>query len=233
MEKRIRLVFGYERGGEPESIRDVVVSRRMTGADVFRIGDELEGQSQTQFQLMALQASITKFGDLVMPVPLNVLLSLKRADRRLISGAYDEMVKEMGGKAKSEKLAERRYKLGRGFSHGGEFYDVVEFGNHLTGYDELEADEMIGHRQVCFLIGKEIARLSQSNGPAQLSGPVAVEMFEELFAEELFDLERFESDWLNSFRPAEGVQIQTGDGDGNHVSDDAPQGDGRGQGSQA
>jgi hypothetical protein len=222
-EKIIRLHFGYERG--TETLRDVVISRRVTGSDLFRIADEGDGQSQTQFQLMVLQSAITKFGDLKMPVPMNVLLSLKRPDRKRIADAYDALVAETTDRAsKSEKLGEGRYKLARGFDVEGTVYDVVEFGNHLTGYDELEADEMGGYRKVCFLIGKELTRISQSSGPAVLSGPFAVEMFEPLLAEEVFALQRFETDWYNSFRDdGDDGAGEVADAGGGGVSDDAPQ----------
>jgi hypothetical protein len=227
MEKRLTLAFGYE-GRPGEHVRDVVVGRRVTGGDLIRIGDEADGQGQTQFQLAVLQAAITKFGDLKLPVPMNVLLSLKRPDRRQIGRAYDEFCKEQGETGKAEKLAAGRYRLAHGFTVGEVVYDVVEFGNHLTGYDEIDADEMSGYRQACFLMGREITRLSQSSGPASMAGPLEVEAFESLYAEDVFALQRFENDWYDSFRPQEGEPVQAGAGDRSDVSDDVSQAAGGG-----
>ena len=226
MEQKVTLNFGYEgRPGGP--IRDLVVGRRVTGADLLRINDEGDGQAGIQFQLAVLASAITEFGDFKMPVPPNVMLSLKRPDRRLIAKGYDALVRESSGGRKAQKLAPGRYRLERGFEFGETLYDVVEFGNHLSGFDELEADEMSGFREVFFLLGKEITRLSQSEGAATKSGPLAVEDFETLYAEDAFALQRYEADWYDSFRPAETDAAPAGTAIGGGASDDAPSPAGR------
>jgi hypothetical protein len=204
MEKHVKLIFGPDTQDGKRHL-DVTIGRRLTGADLFRINEE-QGQGSTQFQLMVLQSVVTKFGELRMPVPMNVLLSLRRVDSRLLGKAYNDFLKESAGGGKAEKLGAGRYRLAGGFSKGDIIFDVVEFGNHLTGYDEVEADSMEGSRQTCYLMGREIARLSQSSGPATLAGPLGIEMFEPLDAEDIFALQKFEVDWFDSFRPEEEKQ---------------------------
>lgn len=205
--KNVKLAFGYE-GGDGKIHRNVRIERRATGADLFRIADDGDGEKPTQFNLQLLQGAITKFGSLIMPVPLSVLLSLKSPDRRRLIAANNEFLKETSAGRKTEKLSVSKVKLAFGFEKNGQTFDVVEFGRLLTGYDELEADDLPGWRQACFLLGKQIVRLSQSTGEGICEGEVTPEMFASLDAGDIFLLSGANAEWLDSFRPDEGGEVQ-------------------------
>ena len=218
--KTVSLVFGYTDADKAEH-KEVTIGRRVTGGDLMKIGDAPESAKQTQFALMLLQAAITKFGGLRMPVTLTVLLSLNRVDRDDLNDAYSEFVRETGEGHTSEKLSASRVKLAFGLKVGETVYDVVEFGKLLTGYDELAGDEMEGWRRACFLLGKQIVKLEQSEGSATLDGPVDAGVFEGADASDIFLLEAFAEEWRGSFRKGRG-KVQADGGAGGGLSDASP-----------
>lgn len=203
MEQQLELRKGYT-GADKRTHRDVVVGRLVTGEDLMKISDQPESAKQTQFDLMILQTAITSFGELKMPVPLTVLLSLNSADRRDLAAAYARLIKAASKGRTAEKLSKKsqegRYKLAFGFRKDDTVYDVVEFGKLLSGYEELEADEFSGVRRTCYVIGQQIVKLSQFDGPATLDGPVPLEMFGTLVDQDLFALQEYSDDWVDSFR---------------------------------
>ncbi len=79
--RTFNLKFGYQDKENVEIVhREVVISRRPTGADFLKSMDESEG-ANPQFMLTMMQAASSKFGDLQMPVPMTVLLSLNWLDQ--------------------------------------------------------------------------------------------------------------------------------------------------------
>lgn len=220
--KTIQLTFGYTspQGGDPH--KTVVFGRRVTGADLMGIGDRPESQKQLQFELMLIQTAITTFGTLSCPVPLTTLLTLNRVDRDDLSRAYAEYLKESAGGRASKKLSDSSLQLPFGLVAGGQTYDVVEFGHLLTGFEELEADDLDSWRQACFLLGRQITKLSQSGGAAVLKGPVAPEAFEGADGSDVFAMQAFIPDWLDSFRRQARREVQADGGAGDRVSDAAP-----------
>lgn len=203
------LTFGYTSPGGSERHADFEIGRRPTGGDLMRIGDEPESARNTQFNLMLLQAAVTKFGAMPLPVPLTTLLALNSVDREDLNRAYTKFLKESAGGRRAARLTESRLRLAHGFEVDGQTYDVVEFSNLLTGYDELEADEMTGWRQVCFLLGRQVGALSQSEGAAVLPGPLAPEAFERLDAEDVYEMSSFAAQWRDSFRAKKRAEVQS------------------------
>lgn len=222
--QRVQLVHGYKVSGDEAAQREVEFGRRLTAGDLMRIGDDPESAVTVQFNLMLLQVAITKFGTLPVPVPLSVLLSLDQVDREDLSRAHNRFIKATRGAARAERLTDSRLRLGSGFEIGAQTYDVVEFGRLLTGYDELEGDGLSSWRQQCFLLGKQIVRLSQSEGAATLDGPIEVEDFEKLPDEDLYELIGFSDKWRASFRRGKRTQVQPDGRAGGGVSADAPAG---------
>lgn len=218
--KTVTLVFGYT-DAEGASHKDVAIGKRLTGADLMRIGDLPEADSRTQNPLLLLQASVTKFGTLRTPVPMTVLLSLNSVDREDLSTAYNDFMRETGEGRQSEKLSESRVRLAFGLKVGETVYDVVEFGKLLTGYDELAGDEMGSGERACFLLGKQISCLERSEGGAALDGPVGPEAFRDADAEDIFLLQTCAEDWRNSFRKKRGA-VPAGGGPGGGVPDATP-----------
>lgn len=217
----VELAFGYKSHDGNEH-KTVIIGRRPTGADLMRIGDAPEGEKPSQYQLLTIQAAITKFGDLKMPVPLTVLLNLLRPDRDLLAEAYMAFTKATGTGHISERLSTDKFRLAHGFKIGEVVYDCVTFGHLLTGFDEIKADDLTKGRRVCYLLGMQITLLSQSEGVATLSGPLDVELFESLDAEDILDLQEVAGEWNDSFR-AKGRIVQGEGGAGSGLPDAPPQ----------
>ncbi|MBX6772795.1 MAG: hypothetical protein IRY83_13775 [Chloroflexi bacterium] len=197
-EERVTLPFGYR--NDDGLHREVVIGRRLTGGDLMRIGDDPDSLRRTQFNLLLLQAVITQFGSLRMPVPLSVLLALNQIDRETLNEAYNRFVRATAEGRSSEQLDTDTIRLAWGFERDGVRYDIVRFGRLLTGYDELEVDELIGWRRACALLGRQIVEVRAQSG-ARFEGPVPVELFETLDAADVYALEAAASSWLDSFRP--------------------------------
>lgn len=231
-DEKVRLIFGYK-GSEETPQRDVEIGRRITGADLMRIGDDPESSVSAQFNLMLLSAAVTKFGTLPVPVPLTVLLSLNSVDREDLHRAHAKFIREARGGKRAERLADARLRLADGFRIGGETFDVVEFGRLLTGYDEIEAEGLSHWRQACFLLGKQITSLSQSAGAATHPGSLAVEAFESLHDEDLYELMNFSADWRDSFRRNKRAELQPDGGGGGDVPADPLSRDDRARGADA
>lgn len=215
----VTLIFGYKDGNTTH--KEVVFSHRLTGADLLRISDDEMSEKTTQFNLMMQQAAITKFGSLSMPVPMTVLLSLKSPDRQELNRAHNKFLTATSKGHKSEVISASKIRLGFGFKIDGVTFDVVEFGNLLSGYDELEADEMERWRRACYLQGKQISKLSQSTGPAIRLGAVELEHFDTLDGSDIFVLEAAASKWQDSFRVGRG-KVQRDDSTGGSVPDAPP-----------
>jgi len=195
----IELTAGYT-DGDNATHSSVTFGKRLKGKDLFDMSDSPESNSKTQAALMMLAGSITKFGSLTLPVPLSVLMSLSRADRRKLSKGYESFLNTSSNAHKSKSLSDDAIKLGFGLTLGQIVYDQVRFGRMLNGYDELQSDDLDGWEQTCFLIGKEIVELSQSDGKHKIAGPISLEVFETADSRDIFALKEQEDKWLDSFR---------------------------------
>ncbi|HEX8177854.1 MAG TPA: hypothetical protein VF543_22385 [Pyrinomonadaceae bacterium] len=204
-EQKLRLRFGYK-GPDGITHQDVVFGKRMKGADLFMMSEDDDFSQQTKRQLLMYAAAIIEFGTLRMPVPMTVLLSLNRADRFELARGYGRFLEESAEGRKIEdvleagRVSQTKIKLAFGIERAGVNYNVVEFGNLIDGYTELEADDYSGWRHDCFIMGKEIVGLSQCDGQATAPGPIPLEVFEAMDAADIFALQAKETAWLNSFR---------------------------------
>lgn len=183
--------------------RRVVFGRRPTGADLMAISEDAQSQLDTNYELMLTAACITEFGNLPTPVPLGVLLALKRHDRRaLLKGRNTYLAKTVGERA-AEVLSDEQVKLAYGLKAGSQVYELVTFGNELTGLQEVEVEAKgyEGWRRVAALMALEIKQLSQpGEGGATLSGPYDLAMFEQADWLDLIALGEARDRWINSFR---------------------------------
>ncbi|MGA9768282.1 MAG: hypothetical protein WBV94_04525 [Blastocatellia bacterium] len=162
--------------------RQVTFGARVNGEKLFAIDEDPQANSKTQYQLLLLRASITEFGTLTMPVTLAVLLALDSIDIDDLNEAFITFSNNHIGARKVEFLPENKVKLPLGYERNGLTYDVVEFGTRLTGMDDVEADHLnlTGARRLCFLAGKQVVRLSQSDGASILEGPLPLQICERL-----------------------------------------------------
>jgi hypothetical protein len=206
VEHTIALFTGYT-DKEGKTHKSATFGRRLTGNDLFNMNEDDDFGQRTKSQLMIMAAAITQFGGLPIPAPLTVLLSLNRADRLHLTRGYNRFLElSATGRKVDETHDPATVKLAFGFERVGTLYDVAKFGNLVDGYTEVEADKFQGWRRTCFLLGKEIAELSQSDGQETVKGPIPLEMFGMLDASDIFALTATEVLWLDSMQTSEGVE---------------------------
>jgi hypothetical protein len=201
----VNLPKGYApaEGEDRTPLRRVVFGRRPTGADLARIGDDEQSQLDTNAALLLVAASVTEFGNLPLPLPLGVLLKLDGRDRAALSEGHARYLTATLGDRKTQQLSDTKVKLAFGLKVGDEVYDVAEFGNHLTGFQEagLEARGLKGWRRLLGLIALELTGLSKSGvAGASHEGPFDDAMFD---AADWFDcivLQDARQRWQDSFR---------------------------------
>lgn len=180
---------------------EVTFGKRLTVKDLIALDNDPQAQNPTQYQDLLRRKMITKFGTLTMPVPLNVLLGLDVIDREDLEAAGNEFLRSSRGECTAEIRENHEVKLYFGFEIDGTLYDVVQFGNRITGKDEAEADVFgNGNARLCFLIGRQISRLSTSDGLASIEGKVAIENFNSLDAEDFNLLRTGAEMWKLFFR---------------------------------
>ena len=182
----------------------VTFGKRLSGRELFAIDADPQSEIATQYEALLHRAAITEFGSMRMPVSLAILLELDSIDRDDLSAAFNQFTLDLLGDRKAEPIADNKVKLALGYERNGLVYDLVEFGRRLTGMDEVEADKLrlTGIRRVCFLIGKQVTRLAQSEGASELSGPMGLEIFENLVTVDIHTLRLASEVWRQSFRRA-------------------------------
>jgi hypothetical protein len=99
-------------------------------------------------------------------------------------------------------LGEDTVKLAIGHNRNGLNYNIVQFGGKLTGFDEVEADKKgyKGIERICFLAGKQIAKLLSTNHPSSLDGPIGLELFTLLDMADILTIREGAEAYRNSFR---------------------------------
>lgn len=201
----------------------VTFGQRINGKRLFAIDEDPQSSITTQYQDLLLRAAITEFGSLKMPVALSVLLSLDSIDRDDLNNAFNRFSTENLGERQVDYLADNLLRLAFGYEANGLIYDLVEFGSRLTGMDEVEADrkKLTGIRRVCFLAGKQVIRLSQSDGQSALEGPIPLDYFERLDAVDIQAIRVASEVWRNSFRRPRKPIPEVGRGSNRAASGDA------------
>lgn len=208
--KNVQLAVGYIDGGG-KLHDEVEIGKRLLGSDLFEIDEHPLAILKTNREFLFLSRAITKFGDLKLPVALDKLLALDSVDRDDLLEAYNEL--EMAGADKLEVLPDNKLRLGDGLNVEGVVYDTVEFGARLTGKDYVEADqkELDGARRAFYLVGRQVSRLSQSEGEGTLSGPLTLEQMETMHVSDLYSMRGASELWRQSFRrPRKAVQADAG-----------------------
>lgn len=210
--KELTLEVGFA-DAQDKVHRDVVVGKRLLGADLFEIDEHPLAVLKTNREFLFLGRAITKFGDLKMPVSLSTLLALDSIDRDDLLDAYNALEGEGAEGRSPEALSDSTLRLGDGLTMESVVYDVVEFGVRLTGKDYVEADqqEMEGSRRAFYLVGRQVSRLSQSEGNATLSGPLTLELMAKMHVSDLYALRGASEVWRQSFRrPRKALQKDDG-----------------------
>lgn len=197
----IELQIGYrDKSGAVH--RRVTFGKRITGRMLFDIDSDPQGNDQTQYADLIARAAITEFGTVSLPVPLLALLQLDSVDRDAISEGLSQFLGAGLGERKVEIISENQIKLAVGYESNGLVYDMVYFGRAINGYDEIEANrlKLEGVRRVCFLAGKQVVKLSQSEGSSGLDGPIGLSIFEKLDSVDIQAIRVASEVWRRSFR---------------------------------
>lgn len=182
----IELPFGYT---DKKGVRHtkVVFGKRPSVGDLLLLDSNPTAQNIVQREQLVRRQMITRFGDLMMPVPLDVLAKLDTIDDDLLRrSANDFLIKSRDGR-KAEYEADA-VKLMFGIEIDGVTYDTVEFGNRLTVGDNIEAGNRglgDGVALVCFQIGQQISQLRSSETKFTLDGQLDSEKFSDMDSEDL------------------------------------------------
>lgn len=183
-EHSIELSEGYtDKDGKRHT--SVTFGRRLTTKDLIDLDNDPQAQNPTQYNDLIRRKMMTKFGDLKLPVALNVLLALDSLDREDLAVAANTFLQTSRGERTSEIRENNEVKLFFGFEIDGTVYDVVEFGRLNTGRDAVEADALgSGIARECFLVGRQIVKISTADGLATIEGAVDLEKFYALDSED-------------------------------------------------
>jgi hypothetical protein len=199
--RTVELRIGYrDKAGAVH--RRVTFGKRIDGKTLFAIDNDPQSRIPTQHSDLIMRAAITEFGGLSTPVNLKALLELDSVDRDALAEEFNRFMTEGLGDGAVEVLSQDEVKLAVGYESNGLRYDVVRFGKHLTGMDEIEADvlKLTGLRRVCFLAGKQVTQFSQSDGASVLDGPMALDVFEKLDSMDVGVIQAAGELYRNSFR---------------------------------
>lgn len=201
MEHKIELTFGYT-GMDSIVHKTVVFGKRANGLELMEIDEDDASSFPTQHQLMLFAAAITKFGEIRMPTPITVLLDLDAADLDDLSEAYNKFNTDTLAGRKAEFVSDSEVRLVIGYEKGGITYNRAIFGKRIKGRDMVVADTkgMQGLRRECYLIGLQIARLMTDDGAHDLTGPIEIEVFEQLDGADILSLRIAAARWRESFR---------------------------------
>lgn len=202
-QKSLELQYGYQ-DKEDESLahRQVVFSRRPTGADFVKAMEETDG-ANPEFLLNLMAEVISKFGEVRMPVPITVLLSLNWIDQEQLQEAFYEFLDETGGETEEKILEPGKVQLRFGIERDGARYDIVEFGKLLNGYDQIKIrmETTNAYDRNTLAIGREISRLSSSSDVTQtIEGGATLDELKNLDYESYINLQKAVEDWRDSFR---------------------------------
>lgn len=221
----IQLIVGYTDNTKGRKThKSVTFGKLLTGRMLFAIDEDPQSNLPTQYEAMLIRACITEFGTLRMPTPLTALLALDSIERDDLTEAFNQFSEMNRGGKEPEQIDGTTLRLAVGYERNGLTYDVVTFGKRITGMDDVEADrlDLKGIRRICFLAGKQVVSLSQSDGKSTLEGQLGLEIFEELLASDIQAIRVASEVYRQSFRlSGAGVspigrgaeRVDSGDGD--------------------
>lgn len=200
--KAIELKYGYQDKENTElAHKQVEFARRPTGADFMRAMEETDG-ANPEFLFVLMSTAISKFGEITMPVPMTVLLSLNWIDQEGLQETFYEFLGDTSGKQEAKTLEMGKVQLAFGIERDGANFDVVEFGNILNGYDQIQIrkDSATDFERSILTIGREVSRLSSSDGKRSVDGSLTLDELKKLDWEDFVSLQKAVEEWRDSFR---------------------------------
>lgn len=176
MEHIIKLKFGYK--DEKGTLHtDVTIAQRPMMRDIFNLDINPSAQLPTQYEQLVRRMTIVKFGDLIMPVALPVLLSLDTVDDDTLREGIDEYLRA-SREGRNAEIRETETKLMFGIDIDEINYDIVRFGNRLTVQDYADADRLKlreGVMREAHKVGRQISQLESGKTGAKRDGQLTVE----------------------------------------------------------
>jgi hypothetical protein len=186
----------------PVSGKRVTFGKLLKGRDWFALDSDPQASDQTQYNDLVMRAEITQFGKEKMPVTLKTLLELTSVDREVLEEGHTEFQRLWAEGKEAKFLSDGRVRMAFGYARNGLVYDIAVFGKLHTGMDEVQANKqkLNGLKRICYLMGREIVKLAQSDGASELAGPVELEVFEELDGADILTLRSASAIWRSTFR---------------------------------
>lgn len=141
--KKFQLKFGYAQKEDGAEIihKDGVFSKRPTADDYISAMERADG-SPTLFQSAIYAHSLSKLGDLTMPVTQTVLLSLNRIDRQILEESFQQFLNETAATPTKTDDGEHVVTLSKPVKIKGKTVSALRFERLLTGYAEIEIEQM-------------------------------------------------------------------------------------------
>ena len=204
----IELIGGYtDKDGVTH--KEVEFGKRLTAQDVMNLDTDPQARIATNYRDSIRRQMITKFGTLKTPVALKVFSSLDSIDRDDLESAGDRFLAATREERTADFRGDFTVKLMFGFEIDEVVYNVVQFGNRITGADDIEADllSLRGVVRDCFLIGRQISKISSQDGAFSIDGKVDLETFFTVDAEDIDLLKVGAEIFRQSFR-AKGKELQ-------------------------
>lgn len=198
LKRVVELPFGYQDKEDPTKKHTrVVIGKRPIARDLF----DAPAGSDVQWDAVLQAGAITEFGEMRMPVPISVLLSLNSIDRGALQSEFYRFAAESLGDRESKVTAPGVAELAFGISVNGSVFHQVTFGNLLTGYDEIEIEKSTtpGWQRRVATLGAGIKSVASGTEP----GPLTLEQMGGVDFLDLMTLIDAEGQWLDSFRGSE------------------------------
>lgn len=187
----------------------MTIGYALKARDVFAIRQAWQRGSDFLYNALVLQCAITRFGNLPLPVSMNVLLSLDSVDFELLAISYNEFSAQLG---RPEIISDSTIKLVFGVTVAGSLFDVVELGlsTNETHIEEAYRRGLDGIAGIAYIASRQIKQLRQSDGGRSLDGPLDFDALLEMDSIDLFALTSASSIWKSSTRRiAQAMSIST------------------------
>ena len=176
-ERTFELKFGYPDKNEENVIhKKVTFSRRPTAREYLEASASGE-DSNTRYRMAMVAAAMSAFGSL-KPVPPSALFELNRIDRELLFSEF--MSFAAGAEHKPEQRKTGEVKLAFGIERSGVRYDIVKFGQLLTGHDEVKIEESAETtaEETALKLAMEVVEITTCDGAKHSAGALTREEVE-------------------------------------------------------
>lgn len=197
----ITLEYGFTDAND-KAHKTLTFGHRLTGDDLIDIDANTNSLSEQAVRYWTVAHTLTGFGELPRPQFRHALMSLDDFEFDEVEAAHDEYLSMSKNGAAAEFISESTVRLPFGIVRDGEAYNVVTFGNSTRGLDHVAAERLFGNgiRQTFYLIGRRILKIETQDGGKSIDGPLDVEAFDSMDADDIFTLRQADALWVASVR---------------------------------